>query len=61
MGEHSVEQQVDERKAQAFMKALLEDLRALAFMLEHGHVESGVTRIGAEQEMFLIEIGRAHV
>ena len=55
MGEHSVEQQVDERKAQAFMKALLEDLRALAFMLEHGHVESGVTRIGAEQEMFLID------
>ena len=34
MGEHNVEQQVDEKKAQAFMKALLEDLRALAFMLE---------------------------
>ena len=55
MGEHNVEQQVDEKKAQAFMKALLEDLRALAYMLEHGHVESGVTRIGAEQEMFLID------
>jgi CBS domain-containing protein len=37
------------------MKALLDDLRALAFMLEEGHVESGVTRIGAEQEMFLID------
>lgn len=37
-----------------FMKALLEDLRALAFMLEEGRVESGVTRIGAEQEMFLV-------
>ncbi len=55
MGEHSVEQQVDERKSQAFMKALLEDLRALAFMLEDGRVESGVRRIGAEQEMFLID------
>src|SRR5215217_1475191 len=55
MGEHNVEQQVDEKKAQAFMKALLEDLRALAFMLENGQVESGVTRIGAEQEMFLID------
>ncbi len=55
MGEHSVEQQVDERKSQAFMKALLEDLRALAFMLEDGRVESGVKRIGAEQEMFLID------
>ena len=55
MGEHNVEQQVDETKAQAFMKALLEDLRALAFMLEDGRVESGVKRIGAEQEMFLID------
>ena len=33
MGEHKVEQQGDEKKAQAFMKAILEDLRALAFML----------------------------
>jgi CBS domain-containing protein/gamma-glutamyl:cysteine ligase YbdK (ATP-grasp superfamily) len=55
MGEHNVEQQVDEKKAQAFMKALLEDLRALAFMLHEGVVESGVSRIGAEQEMFLID------
>src|SRR5215212_3355097 len=55
MGEHNVEQHVDEKKAQVFMKALLEDLRALAFMLEHGQLESGVTRIGAEQEMFLID------
>lgn len=55
MGEHNVEQQVDEQKAQAFMRALLEDLRALAFMLEEGRIESGVARIGAEQEMFLID------
>ena len=55
MGEHNVEQQVDETKAHGFMKALLEDLRALAFMLEDGRVESGVKRIGAEQEMFLID------
>jgi CBS domain-containing protein len=54
VGEHNVEQ-YDERKYQAFMKALLEDLRALAFMLEEGRVESGVRRIGAEQEMFLID------
>src|SRR6185295_16208174 len=55
MGEHQVEQHVDEKKAHAFTKALLEDLRALAFMLEDGRVESGITRIGAEQEMFLID------
>src|SRR5215216_268338 len=55
MGEHTVEQNVDDTKAHAFMKALLEDLRALAFMLHDGRVESGVMRIGAEQEMFLID------
>src|SRR5215208_2780722 len=55
MGAHNVEQHVDEKKAQAFMKALLEDLRALAFMLEDGRVESGVRPVGAEQEMFLID------
>lgn len=55
MGEHHVEQNVDERKAQEFMQALLEDLRALAFMLNNGRVERGKARIGAEQEMFLID------
>ena len=55
MGEHKVEQNIDEKKSQVFMKSLLEDLRALAFMLEDGRVESGVRRIGAEQEMFLID------
>lgn len=55
MGEHKVEPNVDEKKSQAFMKALLDDLRALAFMLQQERVENGVTRIGAEQEMFLID------
>ena len=53
MGEHQVDQHVDEKKSQAFMKALLEDLRALAFMLQDGRIENGVMRVGAEQEMFL--------
>jgi CBS domain-containing protein/gamma-glutamyl:cysteine ligase YbdK (ATP-grasp superfamily) len=55
MGDHNVEEHVDERKAQEFMRALLEDLRALAFMLKDGRVESGKHRLGAEQEMFLID------
>src|ERR1051325_7461771 len=55
MGEHHVEQNVDERKAQEFMQALLEDLRALAFMLNDDRVERRKARIGAEQEMFLID------
>ena len=54
MGAHNVEE-FDQQKSQAFMKAVLDDLRALAFMLESGLVESGVRRIGAEQEMFLVD------
>ena len=37
------------------MKALLDDLRALELMLEGDILESGVRRIGSEQEMFLID------
>jgi CBS domain-containing protein len=55
MGEHNVDQQFDETKSQAFMKALLEDLRALEYMIATGGFETGVTRIGAEQEMFLVD------
>jgi CBS domain-containing protein len=55
VGNHNVTQDFDQKKAQAFVKAVLEDLRALAFMLESGRVESGVARIGAEQEMFLVD------
>jgi CBS domain-containing protein/gamma-glutamyl:cysteine ligase YbdK (ATP-grasp superfamily) len=54
MGDHNVEQEIDERKQHEFTQALLADLRALAFMLEDGRIESGVRRIGAEQEMFLV-------
>jgi len=55
MGEHDVDTQFDESKSQAFMKALLEDLRALESMIETGRFETGVRRIGAEQEMFLVD------
>lgn len=55
MGEHTVDQESDERRVGAFMKALLADLRALELMLDAGSFESGVRRIGAEQEMFLVD------
>src|SRR6266567_4361036 len=55
MGEHYVEQELDECKLQAFTESLLADLRALEFMLEHALIETGVRRIGAEQEMFLVD------
>jgi len=45
------------------MRSLLDDLRALELMLEGGLVEEGVRRIGAEQEMFLVDahLRPAHV
>ncbi|MDQ3818497.1 MAG: CBS domain-containing protein [Acidobacteriota bacterium] len=55
MGQHEVYQATDEQKLKAYMKALLDDLRALEVMLETGRLESGVRRIGAEQEMFLVD------
>lgn len=55
MGEQDVDQGLDERQQRAFTKALLDDLRALEEMLGTGRVESGVRRVGAEQEMFLVD------
>ena len=40
-----------------FTRALLVDVQALEKMLDGGMIESGVRRIGAEQEMFLVDAG----
>jgi CBS domain-containing protein len=58
MGELNVKQKSDDATHQAFMKSLLAEVHALETMLDKGLIESGVRRIGAEQEMFLIN--RAH-
>lgn len=55
MGEHNVSSQSEEREARIFVKSLLTDIAALELMLDTGKLESGVHRIGAEQEMFLID------
>ena len=55
MGTHQVEQNCDELRLQAFMSALLDDLRALDYLIENDKIESGVRRIGAEKEIFLID------
>ena len=55
MGEHSVSTAKDELELRAFTKALLADVKALDRMLKEGRIESGIRRIGAEQEMFLID------
>ena len=54
MGEQNVGSQSEE-ELQDFMRAILDDIGALEHMLESGVFESGVRRIGAEQEMFLVD------
>jgi len=58
MGEQNIDEHASDTSRQAFMKSLLEEVRALEAMLDKGMVESGVSRIGAEQEMFLINSAR---
>ena len=55
MGQHEVEQGFNQEHLRAFMSAVLDDLRALDFMIDHDLIESGTNRIGAEQEMFLVD------
>lgn len=58
MGEQNVKLNEGDEQRQAFMKALLAEVGALEKMLEKGLIESGVRRIGAEQEMFLVDKAR---
>jgi CBS domain-containing protein/gamma-glutamylcysteine synthetase len=44
-------------QTRAFTKALLRDVQALERMLAEGRFETGVRRIGVEQEMFLVNRG----
>ncbi|MBI3654691.1 MAG: CBS domain-containing protein [Acidobacteria bacterium] len=55
MGEHTISAEQDEAQAQHFARALLLDLAALEKMLDSGWMESAPRRIGAEQEMFLVD------
>ena len=56
MGEQNVHE-LDDHTRKLFTKALLNDVRALEMMLEEGRFETGIRRIGAEQEMFLVDKG----
>jgi CBS domain-containing protein/gamma-glutamylcysteine synthetase len=55
MGEQNVQQGTDEHTRRAFMKALLDEVRALEDMHDIDMFERGIRRIGAEQEMFLVD------
>ncbi len=55
MGEQKVHLLSNQEELRAFIRALLDDVRALEHMLEHDWFEKDVVRIGAEQEMVLID------
>ena len=55
MGEQKVTAAREAEELRLFTRALLRDLRAMETMLEEGLFETGVQRIGAEQEMFLVD------
>jgi CBS domain-containing protein len=55
MGDLNVSSEQSEQQSKLFMKALLADLTALEQMIEAGRIESGVRRIGVEQELFLVD------
>jgi len=57
MGEKVVGSSGDPQAMRAFTKAMLRDLHALEAMVEKRMFESEVRRIGAEQEMFLVNEG----
>ena len=54
MGEHNVKKLQSDRSRAEFITHLLNDIRALEYMLEHDMIEKGITRIGAEQEFCLV-------
>lgn len=54
MGEHQVSTSISHDERSAFIRHLLDDIRALEIMLEKGMIEDDITRIGAEQEFCLI-------
>jgi CBS domain-containing protein len=55
MGEAKVKIVRDQKQMQHFVRQLLQDVEALEYMLENDWFESDITRIGAEQEMCLVD------
>lgn len=54
MGDQTVKLVSNKAEEKEFMQQLLRDIRALEKMLEDGLIESGITRIGAEQELCFV-------
>lgn len=55
MGDLNVKSVSNKKEIQAFSQHLINDVRALEIMLENNWFETDVTRIGAEQELCLVD------
>lgn len=55
MGEQDVREKTRQEELRVFLKHVLRDLQALEHMLDEGLFETDVRRIGAEQELFLVD------
>lgn len=55
MGEHTVSRITDPSERKEYTRRLLGDIQALEYMLEHDMFESDIQRIGAEQELVLVD------
>lgn len=55
MGEQRVSKVTNKKAMQTFVKALLRDVEACEYMLSNGWFENDITRIGAEQEMVMVD------
>lgn len=55
MGDKKVTRDSDDEQMRAFTLSVLSDLQALEQMLKAGMFEENIRRIGAEQEMFLVD------
>jgi CBS domain-containing protein/gamma-glutamylcysteine synthetase len=55
LGEKDIRIELNSSELRLFTQALLRDVRALEQMLAEQRIESGVRRIGVEQELFLVD------
>ncbi|MEM9991195.1 MAG: CBS domain-containing protein, partial [Bacteroidota bacterium] len=55
MGEQKVSLVKDEAQKQRFVRNVLNDIRAFEYMLEQNWFEDDIMRIGAEQEMCMVD------
>lgn len=55
MGEQTVQSEWCEKDVCGFLRSLLRDLHALEKLLAEGRIENGVHRIGAEQELVIVD------